>query len=154
MSPERGPLKTPAPTATRVSIVVLWLLFLSNGAGALWRAYELVVRVRADKRAEFFWFFVLYPALLAVLDGLALLWLYRGRVAGRTLAAIIFLYFGGRIAWLAWSGGGPGLNNALERGMAMWLQGGIAIALILLAPWVFFSGSLKPAYQEGGVTRA
>lgn len=84
----------------------------------------------------------------------SLLWLYRGRVAGRTLAAIIFLYFGGRVAWLAWSGGGPGLNGALERGMGMWLQGGIGIALILLAPWVVFSGSPRPAYEEGGGTRA
>jgi hypothetical protein len=138
------------PASVRTARAVLWCLLVVNGVGTTWRLFQLLTSVRPDARFEFFYVLVLYPVVLTLADATALVLLRRGSPWGPRLAILIFLHFGLEIAWLPLSGGGPGIETAGERFFAILVQGGLAIALISLAVWLFFRGGTMDRRRNGG----
>jgi hypothetical protein len=143
-----APFNATKPASVRTARIVLLCLLAINAVGANWRMYELLTRVRADARTEFFFVFVLYPAALALLEAFALVWLNTGRPAGRRLATLIFVYFAIRIGWLAWTGGGPDIETTRERVVVPLLEWVTAISMMALAAWVFLHGTKDDARRE------
>jgi hypothetical protein len=143
----RGDRRAPS---VRAAEGVLWFLLILTVAGGGWRGYQLVTQVRADKLYDFFLFVVWYSALQAALLVLALLWLRIGGLGGRIFSASLLLYFGLRMAWLAYSGGSRRLPTAVERATAVGLQGGVALVLLALAIWLLASRSVGPSKAGDG----
>ena len=86
----------------RIAIPLLLLLIGSALVIAGWRWYQAADWVHPAKRAEFLLMYASYPLALGVVELLALVLLYKGRNAGRMLAAFVFAYAGYHAASEFW----------------------------------------------------
>jgi hypothetical protein len=74
----------------RIAIPVLWVLIACALVTVAWRSYEAGHWVQPGLRTEFLLIYAGYPLMLAATELLALVFLYKGRDAGRMLAAAVF----------------------------------------------------------------
>jgi hypothetical protein len=119
--------------ATRIAVPVLWLLIGLALAMVAWRSYEAIYWVDPGLRAEFLLIYAGYPLALAAVESLALALLYKGRTAGRILAAAVFAYAAFHAASQCWSDGEVAYVNDVDRAAGRITAILATAALVLLA---------------------
>jgi hypothetical protein len=85
----------------RVARLALLFILIVASAGTGWHLYLLRTAVRPERAADYLAHVVAFPAALALLAGLSLIWLRHWPVAGAVVGTAVLFYYAGSLGYSA-----------------------------------------------------